>query len=299
MTLVAGCSGTQLLAGEAAGRSAIASAAQRADLLYVSDYETDDVYVYSYATRMRVGLLAGILKHAVYPSGLCSDAQGDVFVPDNGNGSVLEFRHAGTQAIARLSDANEYPYSCAVDPQSGDLAVVNLESFHGGGSVCVYAGARGKPAKYAYPYVFRYFFAAYDDRGDLFVDGAYDAPSLPFVFLELRKGGRALRSVTLEQAFRAPGGVAWDGRALAVGGSTSRAIGRFTIRGSVGKRIGAVELKDAGSLSQFFVAGGELVGARFHGGSADFWAYPNGGLPQKTLAHLGEPFGVTLSRAPH
>jgi hypothetical protein len=147
--------------------------------------------------------------------------------------------------------------------------------------------------------VFRYYFAAYDDRGNLFVDATYDAPSAPFICLELRKGQRTLRMFTLEKAFRTPGGLGWDGRYLAVADSKSATISRFLVRGNVGKEIGSANLSDARYLAAFLIAGGKVIGASFHGRSVDFWKYPRGGAPQKRLGDFGEPFGVALSKASH
>ena len=296
--LLTGCAGASFARVPATQRSWFAANAQYADLLYVSDYETNDVDIYSYPQGKRVGVLAGILQDFVYPSGLCADASGDVFVPNSADSTVLEFAHGGTRPIARLADPNEYPYSCAVDAASHDLAVVNLESLHGSGSIAIYTRARGQPAIYTYPYVYKYFFAAYDSAGDLFADSTYDAPSAPFVFLELPKGKKAMRGVTLRQAFHIPAGVAWDGRYVVVGDSKSSALYRFAIHGSIGKEISSSKLSGARYLTQFFVAKRSVVAANFHGRTLGFWKYPAGGTAQTLLRGFGEPFGVTLSEAP-
>lgn len=298
---LAGCGGYPIVAPPGTPSIAMPAAAQHGDLLYVSDYETNDVYAYSYPEGKRVGVLAGILKDFVYPTGLCTDDGGDLFIPDSANASVLEYAHGGSRPVAQLVDANEYPYSCAIDPTTGNLAVVNLESFHAGGSVSIYAHASGRPAKYSYPYIFKWYFAAYDDQGNLFVDASYDAPSAPFVFLELPKGRKSFRNVTLDQAFRMPGAIAWDGRHLAVADSKSSVISRFSIRRSVGKRVGSLKLSDARRLGEFSIVDGNVVGASFHGGDVDLWKYPRGGAPENRLTGFGEPFGLALSRAsrPH
>lgn len=270
--------------------------AKKLNLLYVSDYQTDDVYAYSYPQAKLRGVLAGILKGFVYPSGLCADASGDVFVPDSSNATVLEFAHGSTKLVATLADPGEYPYSCAVDPASGDLAVVNLESVNGAGGVSVYAGARGRPKEYTFGFVYKYFFDAYDGRGNLFVDAAFDAASDPFAFLELRKGGHSLSEISLDQSFQVPGGVGWDGKHVAVGDSKSSVIYRFDIAGSAGTRIGSARLRQGRFVTQFFIVARNLVGANFKGSSAMFWSYPAGGAPTTTIGGLGEPFGVTLSK---
>lgn len=296
-SLLAGCTGLPS-AGPSSPRSVTAAPANRGDLLYVSDYASNDVYEYSVPEGKRIGVLTGVLKNFVYPTGLCADGAGNVFIPDSADASVLEFGHGGSHPIARLADPNEYPFSCAVDPVTGDLAVANIESFHGGGSISVYVHAHGPPVTYTYANVYKYYFGAYDSGGNLFVDTTYDAPSAPFVFLELPKGRKTLRIVTLEQAFALPGGVAWDGRDIVVADSKSSTITRFSIRGRIGKKIGSVQLSEARYLAQFVLARSQIVGASFHGRSVGFWEYRSGGPPQRTLRGFGEPFGVTLSRVP-
>lgn len=275
----------------------MAPEAAKRDLLYVSDFEKNDVFVYSYPDGKLSGVLSGILKKFVYPTGLCADKAGNIYIPDSANSSVIEYAHGGTRRIQTLPDHGEFPYSCAVDPLSGDLAVVNLESVYGAGGVSVYAHALGRPKKYRYAFVYKFFFDGYDDKGNLFVDASYDVPSEPFDFLELPRGATALRAVTLNNDFDVGGGVAWDGKHLAAAESTTSVLYRFAIPRKTGKLAGATRLKDCRFVTQFFVDGNTVVGASFHGKSVGFWKYPAGGLPVKRIGGLGEPFGVALSRA--
>lgn len=278
-------------------RSWMAPDAKRLDLLYVSDYETNNVYAYSFPRGKLRGVLAGILKNFVLPTGLCSDNAGNVFVPDSANSTVLEFAHGSTKLVKTLIDSNELPYSCAVDDTTGNLAVVDLESASGAGGVSIYSRARGLPKTYDYGFIYKWYFAAYDDEGNLFVDASYDLPSEPLAFVELPKGQKGFETVTLDQTFGAPGGVAWDGSYLAVGDAKSSIIYRFVIAGSSGTQVGATRLRRAREVAQFAIVGKTVVGANFHGHSVAFWKYPAGGVPAKSLAGFGEPFGVTLSKA--
>jgi hypothetical protein len=271
--------------------------AKKLDLLYVSDYETNDVYAYSYPQGKLSGVLRGVLESFVLPAGLCSDDAGDVFIPDSSSAAVLEYAHGSTHRVQTLRDREEVPYSCAVDPATGDLAVMNLESFNGPGGVAVYSGARGRPKKYAYGFVYKYYFGAYDDRGNLFVDATDDTPSEPFAFLELPKGAGSLQGVTLDQTIRVPGGVGWDGKHVTVGDSKASVIYRFAIAGSGGTKVGTTALHGARDPAQFVLAGTDVVAANFRGASVGFWNYPAGGSPAKTIGGFGEPFGVTLSFA--
>lgn len=271
--------------------------ATKFDLLYVSDFETNDVYAYSFPEGKLVGKLAGILKHFIYPTGLCADAAGNVYIPDSANSTVLEYAHGGTKRLRTLRDPNEYPFSCAVDARSGDLAVVNLESIDGAGGISVYARALGHPKKYSYGFVYKFYFDGYDGAGNLFIDASYDVPSQPFTFLELPHGAKSLRQVTLNNDFKTGGGVAWDGKHLGVADSSTSTVYRFAIPRDTGKLVGSTPLRTCSFVTQFFVANGTIVAPCFHGKSVMFWKYPAGGQPVKRIDGFGEPFGATLSRA--
>ena len=306
--LLAGCSGSQspigtppIASGDATAareRSWMAPNARKLDLLYVSDYKTNDVYAYSYPQGKLSGVLAGILKDFVLPTGLCTNHAGDVYIPNSSNSTVLEYPHGSTHLRETLLDPNELPYTCAVDPTTGTLAVVNLESVSGAGGVSIYARGRGRPTELTYGFLYWFYFGSYDDKGDLFVDASYDVASEAFAFVELPKDGKSLQAVTLNRSFRVPGGgVGWDGKHVVVGDSKPSVIYRFAINGSSGTQVGSTRLRGARSIAQFLVIGNQIVGANFNGESVAFWSYPNGGMPTQTINGLGEPFGVTLSPA--
>lgn len=146
-------------------RSWMAKGATKLDLIYVSDFEKNDVSAYSYPDGKLVGVLVGLLKHFVYPTGLCADTAGNVYIPDSANSSVLVYGHGSAQRFRVLRDDGEYPYSCAVDPLSGDLAVVNLESIRGSGGISVYARALGRPRKYKFGFVYKFFSTVTTTKG--------------------------------------------------------------------------------------------------------------------------------------
>ena len=275
----------------------MAPGAKKLDLLYVSDYQTNNVYAFSYPQGKLSGKLAGILKNFVLPTGLCSDDAGNVFVPDSANSTVLEYAHGSTKRSNTLVDVNELPYSCAVDGTTGNLAVVNFESAGGAGGVSIYKHARGFPKTYQYGFIYKWYFGVYDPAGNLFVDAGYDVPSEPLALVELRKDGKSFETITLDQTFGAAGGIAWDGADLALGDSKSSIIYRFAISGSGGTKVGSTRLGHARALAQFFIKKSSVVAANFYGRRVAFWKLPVGGAPTKAIRGFGEPFGVTLSRA--
>ncbi len=105
-----------------AGRSWMEAGAAKWDLLYVANAGQGVVNVYRYWQRN----LVGILTDTADPRGACADAAGDVYVVDNHSGKVFEYSHGGKKAIQVLDDSPYQPAGCAVDPQSGNLAIAKL-----------------------------------------------------------------------------------------------------------------------------------------------------------------------------
>lgn len=315
---VAGCGGgggamapsqTALLPSILAGGGARTNAADSwmapeatsEDLLYVSD--TDGIVdVLSYPA----GKLVGELKGFASPAGLCSDSAGDVFVVDVSNLVVQKYRHGGKKVVETLNDFGHYPYGCAVDPGSKNVAVANYASTlsFGPGSVSVFVGGKGVPHSYQDTAFNGYFFCSYDNQGNLFVDGA-DYGSYHTLFAELANGSSTLNSVTLNQTIGYPGGVQWDGKYIAVQDAFSHTIYRFSFSGSGGTSMGTVHVKGDPStlITQFWIDGSTVVvpyGTRpriVH--SVGYWPYTKGGTPSQsfTVPHATELIGVTVSLA--
>ncbi|MGC1759763.1 MAG: hypothetical protein WA742_10440, partial [Candidatus Cybelea sp.] len=58
-------------------------------LLYVTDGNDNDAYVYSYPKRK----LVGTLTYLNDPNGMCVDAKGDVFITENYGQQIVEYAH--------------------------------------------------------------------------------------------------------------------------------------------------------------------------------------------------------------
>jgi hypothetical protein len=257
--LVAGCAGTPSpiapasQVANALKRSWISPEAKKQPLLYVSSVLTNDVYVYAYSSRKLVGTLTGFET----PYGLCVDTSGDVWVVNDGAQNVVEYAHGGSKPIATLPDRGEYPEGCSVDPTTGNLAVTNFSSNSGSGSVSIYAGAQGNPQTYSDPTLLEYRFCGYDDRGNLFVDGA--GAGSTFAFAELPKGSATFTDITLSQSVEWPGGVQWTGKDVAVGDTDAHVI--YEVAGRTGKVKRSTQLTDANYVNQFWITGKKVVAA--------------------------------------
>jgi hypothetical protein len=271
-------------------RSWFSRDAQKSDLVYVSDDGTNDVYAYSYKKRTLEGTLAGFNS----PSGLCADASGDIFVTNTNGQDVLEYAHAGTTPIATLSDANEYPVACSVDPGTGNLAVANVFGGSQLGNLAIYTGARGTPVTYSDPDIGFLDFVGYDNEGNAFVDGNDESGS-GFVFAELPKGSSTFTTIALSFPIGYPGNVMWDGTFITVADAISNTIYRIEVTGSTGKSAGKTALHGAFEVNQYWIFGSKVLGADTGNADVGYWPYPRSGTARKSIDGLEQPYGVTIS----
>jgi hypothetical protein len=305
--LLVACGKTQLPSAASAPQmqhlqSWIAPDTARDALLYVSNtWYRNAVSIYRLGATKAVGMLTGF----VLPLGLCSDSSGDVYVVDDGAGKIYEYPHGNKHSIKTLVDPYAAPNACAFDKTTGNLAVTDNTN-----GVLIYPRASGSPTPYVDHYLGSYNFVAYDDRGDLLVDGAGGSASQ---FAELRKGSSVLTSIALNAKLVAPEGIAWDGKYFAIcdQGRLPNVVDYFSISGSSGTLQGTVTLDDSVTLlgitiSPFGYAKGklpknkEIIGADVNNdarkGYVWYWRYPNGGSPIKMIVHeVREPVGVAVS----
>jgi hypothetical protein len=271
-------------------RSWMAADAVRKDLLYVSDLDAGNVYVYSYPEGKHEGMLTGFQG----PSSMCADSSGNVWVLDTHASKIIEFAHGGTKPIASLDDSY-WSNDCAVDPKTGDLAVANVFTANGPpslGNLMIFAKAKGKPKMLTDTGLVNEMYVAYDDKGNLFVDG-FGPQSNNFALAELPSGQTKLTDLTLDQSIEdgQTADVTWDGKYLTVGDASTDSIYRFSISGTHGKKIGTTPLTNEASdfLAHYSTP---LVNVK-HGEatqvvspnstSVGFWNYPTGGNSRKSL----------------
>jgi hypothetical protein len=261
----------------------MASDAQTRDLLYVSDRKDGSVYVYSYPGAKRQGRLPNIRAN-----GLCSNKNGDVFIPE-GN-EVLEYAHGGMRPIAVLRNSlGGAVQFCAVDPATGSVAVSG-----GKPGIAIYANAKAGAKIYRAGRGGAYWSVAYDAEGNLFVE------STNRNLAELPKSDTRLRDVSWNGMRPGHlGSIQWDGKDLAVqssgSASTTTTLFRYAVSGGRATFEGETALRGAGSPLQFLVHAGKLVVP----GSAGvlFYAYPEGGNPLKIVQDGRESQFATVSRA--
>jgi hypothetical protein len=284
--------------------------AKNEQLLYIANYYTNIVRVYSYPA----GKLVGSLTTDIYtPDGVCVDKQSNVWIVNNyaasGGFKIIEYKHGGTKPIATLMDSLEFSETCSVDPTTGNLAVTNNSSYSNGpGSVSIYTHAKGDPQTYVDSKIETMYFCGYDPKGNLYVDGL-TADGF-FQLAEIPKGKKTFTNIKLTGGtINVPGQVQWDGKHLAVGdqdagtkisGYTYSAV--YETTGAGGKIVGTTPLGDSLDVAGFWIAGDTLIApnapelASQSGGNVYFYKYPSGGKPTKNLKKgFSNPLGLALS----
>lgn len=286
-------------------RSWMVPEAKSETLLYVSN-DGATVYVFSYPRGKLVGELTGFSS----PLYLCSDKKGDVFVSNSiSDYGLYEYAHGGTRPIHIFKVQGAI--ACSVDPTTGNLAVVA----YSGSAVYVYPNAQGTPTEYQDSSIYFITSVAYDDSGNLFLDG--EMQNNYFFLFELPSNGHFETinvPYSLEASVFQP--IFWDGTDLDIG-TTSRkddhqarhprriTVDRLAISGSSATIVGSVTLapQNGGTYPQFWINRNTVIQPqnRAEGRKVDFFAYPQGG-EIKAITVSGSPFsslyGVTLSVAP-
>jgi hypothetical protein len=180
------------------GHSWMKYGAKGGQLLYVSNDGTDTVDVYSYPAGTMVGQVTGL----EYPTGLCSDKKGNVYVTDFESGVVSEIGAGGTTVVNTLSVTGE-SLGCSVS-KKGDLAVsIFAGSQDGYGAVVIFKGAKGSGNVVEAPNDGYFWAPTYDKKGNIFVECNYGSSSGPCegpTVVELKNGASSFTGLTVSGA---------------------------------------------------------------------------------------------------
>jgi hypothetical protein len=275
------------------GRAWMSPDAKKKDLLYISDAEANLVDVYSYPSDKLKGQLSGFAG----VQGLCTDKKGNIWIANMSQGTMLEYKHGGTQPIATLDDSGYDPEACAVNVKTGDLAVANTN-----GGLAIYKGAKGTAQLYSDPNLTFGAYIGYDNAGNVFVDGQ---GTTNFVLAELPNGGSTMETIaTSLDSGGLPDGIQWDGKYLTVGlSSSTQAIYQLTVSGSSATTVGTTTLSGPRGIGQYLVlTKGKTQGKSVivpelgSGGVVGYFKYPAGGTATKSITGLENPLTVALSK---
>jgi hypothetical protein len=240
--------------------------------------------------------------------GVCSDSSGNVWITGrrDSRSHIDEFSPGATKPMYGLNAHGLSPAGCAVDPSSGDLAVVGT-NIDGGWQLLIWPGARkGTPAEYGVPLL--PLFAAYDDSGNLFISGpaGYSISEYYFALAELANGSSKAQRINLNKATGHWGAVQWDGTYLVVN-TTKRThldksvIYRVQVSGTTGEIVAA--LRPQGfygaiypSSPVFVLDDGSIIGIYGkRGEQLREWSYPSSGKPSPPIARYTAITALALS----
>lgn len=305
--LLAGCGGSPSSATIPQGSSAVRETARNGkswmspaassggDLIYATG-GCGGTCVISYPSLTYVG--------AIPTSGnaICSDSQGNVFIP--GGTGVTEYAHGGAQPVATLSLPGTIPSGCGVDPKTNNLAVVFKTS---GSDIAIFENEQGKPQLYDSGIDSKY--CGFDKKGNLFVSGyighAYGIAELP-------AGSSSSTTFILDDSVGTPGQIQWDGEYISYESEGVPAtISRLSISGSQATVVGTVSLKGIRhrQLQSWIYDGNIIVPYNDRGMRQNIvgaWKYPKGGKIVKSIRKFDsykkseiDFAGVTVSVQPN
>ncbi len=257
-------------------------------LLYISSQTKASVYLYDYPKGRLVRTIVGFYA----PAGLCSDANGDVWVTDTdtytGTGYLDEYAPGGKSPIATLEDPGNSPRACAVDPSSGNLAVADSQN-----NIAIYPGAQAPPVYYATTgFVERPSSITYDMAGNAYFAGA----SRPVAWLPV--GASEVMSFSMKPSPRNVGPLRWDGQYLTLLtwiGEHSE-VWRYELLDGSAKRVSRIEVDCC--MGDYAIGDSILAATLPAFNSASVTRYPAGGKAFLGIANVEDPSGIAISTSP-
>ncbi len=251
-------------------RSWMRPEAAQSKILYVSYAYGNDVFAYKYPGGQYLGMITNIPQ----AQGMCTSKEsgGNWYVVATGSNEVFEFAHGGTTPILTINTMNDLPSNCAVDPTTGNVAVtIPTEP-----KVIVYKAGSIDGTSYVAP--FQPFFAAYDPKGNLYINGS------GAMIARLRPGSNTFQQLTLNQGFIFPGGLQWHNGMLAVGDYEVSTVYQFKIRGTNANVQGSTVI-NGGAAAGFWIQGKKIIAG--DSGNIGIWDYPAGGSTVQTIPGNG------------
>ena len=229
----------------------------------------------------------------------------------NGNHSHEAWVISGGEAVYRIDpggsigvvieDLYQPTWGCAVDSKAKTLAVTSRS-----GQVAVFSNECCYPIAYTTGLAAAYY-CTYDNDGDLFVDGTAEGSS--GAIAELPAGGKTFQLIQLNKPIDGFWAIQWDGKYLAVEatqGDGKITIYRFVVEGSTGTVIGTTRLHTSYNLSssprsEFWIRGHRILEGTnnqgtFYQSYLQFWKYPAGGSPIRTVEVPAKIGALTIAK---
>jgi hypothetical protein len=263
-------------------------------LIFVSELSNPEgVAIFVQANgNAKVGEIVGDIYG---PSGLATDREGDVYITNNNSGTINVFAPPYTTfPKLTLDDTGNYPDDVAISGR-GLVAVANFNP-----SVTFYRKNSTKPCATVADASFGgIIHDAFDDAGDLYVDGENGSG---FVVGEIRGGCKA---TTIERLSTGNAIGSWPGAIkvdkhdrVAIEDGYGQVIYTYNppVNGSLGTPVTTTPLPGvAGGYNFAFAASGrDVYVADYYNGVIDEYAYPAGGTAEDTFS-VGDTQGVALT----
>jgi hypothetical protein len=301
--LLAGCGGYPASVAPVAVPHARQGAVRHAsdssgDLLYVAQADQDFAYIYSYPKGRLVRKITSGISGAL---GMCTDAAGNIYITSTLTPAVVEYAHGAASPLATFYEdpgKGGQPSGCSVDPTTGNLAVVNAI----GNLVGIFGDPKDEGTYYTISGMSAARFCGYDEKGNLFIDGARTSGGKGFVLAELAAGGKSLKKITLDKRIERPGAVAWDGNYVTVVGinAASSVLYRVKILGTSATVVGTTLLGGEKTIAQSVIFDSNVIAPYAVRGDyrnrVGAWNYPHGGRVAQLLQRAGSSFyGLAIS----
>jgi hypothetical protein len=255
--------------------------AKKGALLYAVSSEDPQVTIFSFPAGREIDEIS----LSSLGTASCLGASGAVWITSPGGADVVqasEYAHGATKPEMQLNANADGAQGCAQDPTTRDLAVAS--SSGADPSLVIFPDAPKFPPVYYRP-VFdgEYEFCAYDENGDLFVDG-FGGPRGTFL-IELKKGSKKFLRIVPDRKIETTGKLQWFKGDLLVADGSDTSIYRMQISGTTAKTVSTTTLEGAANLSYGYALYNGTVVAKpvknTGGFSFDYWNYPAGGQPKK------------------
>ena len=227
----------------------------------------------------------GKLVHEIATTGysVCSDRVGNVFVTQVR--SVAKYAHGGSEPVETYKLDAGSVYSCSVSPKTQDLALV-VFCIRGCGDEVIVLRNHGPRLRYHVAGLSSLLYCAYNDKGDLFVDG-YNGTR--FGLAELPKGAHKFIGISLKRQIKYAAQIQWDGENLAIETREFPTIYRVAISGSTAQVVGRTRFEGIGyRATQSWIENGTIAvpSASYNKRPMEIFLYnyPAGGQPTKIIS---------------
>jgi hypothetical protein len=278
------------------------------NLLYVSSPTNVAIYTYENGQDIKlVGELTGFRT----PEGLCTDRDGNVFIADGAARKIYEYAHGGVKPLRIITRSTGYPYSCAVDPNTNDLAI-SIEHPHGKyqefADVIIYQDEVGSPKTYSsYSGLYQTYFLAYDNKSNLYLDASpcvpycYEGGGPPELFV-LSSGGTLFQQVQLSGLnLYDPTGIVWVNPSLLIadnnfeGNGTTGAY-KVVVTPSGGALKGSLDFTGTAKTYGLTVRAGQVLVPDQGSDTFRIYSLSNGTLEASFTKGIATPFAAVISQ---